>query len=526
MKPTTYRIPNAKVFLRDDGVIVPKPAEGATVVRATKANADQLVAAYVGAELHTLREINLGDAILTDWGASHDTRQAVKYVVEATEFIVFVSEVIELAVHIADWMGAFGPGAPDPVIMLLGHIDRRLSQIEDTVLQAWATTRSSMLAFLQAHSTVALKTAQQFLEAGRPADDPVWAAKIALAERDSLLAVETFVGSGIDGGFWLRPFSLKALGVDPNAIHSTWLGHYPNPNQVHQNPVWDYRFTLPVVSYAIMARLAVLKAVAPQSFLPDQPGCREVKGYVQFLRKVAERMQSGIWAIDDLDMSEAGQFHFLWSGKMVMAAANVFSGLSLYRTLYAHQLPPPSAHEEWLWPASLVDPHMIGQGNDHILALGRENARLIGSHWWHVIWRGIGMVELCQLISDVERACIAPGPGTVVFPDTHPNNTIGDLLGVAQRLVSQSQNDPKARRAAEAAAALVRYTPSGDAARDSIRTFEIYQALLAGGENARAIIAAGNEEILKLAPVRRKPAAAPKKKADKPKTAGYRSRKK
>jgi hypothetical protein len=486
MSQPTYRIPTTNVFLQADGMVVPRPLDGATVINATLGQAPMLTAAYVGAGLH-FNEKGLGDTILDDLGAKGSERATLKHLVEMTEFLVLVGDAIELGHKLADWMGWLGPAKPDPVIALLEWLDRRLNQIEDSVLQAWASSRRDMLALLRSHSSTALRFAQEYLELGRPQNDSVWAAKAALADRDSLLAVNTFIDSGIDGGFWLRPFSLKALGINPNAVYSSWLGFYPDQAQVMKNPVWDYRFTLPAAAYAIVVRLAVLRAFSPESLVQGRAGCREMRRCARFLREVAERMQSGIWAIEDLpDLSDWGRFQFLWSGLTHVAAANIYSGYAFFRKLYAYDLVDLPSQDPALWPAGLIDAHEAGGGNEQIIARGRENARRIGRHWWSLVWRGIGMVEVCQLISDVEAACTPP--------------RYVSLIGQAQRMLLTAMTNPKAKKAASVATALARFASESDAVADANRTFQLYQSLQAGGERAQRIVARCTEELLRLAP--------------------------
>lgn len=483
MSGPTYRIPTAKVFLQSDGMIVPSPTKGSNVINATLAQAPLLTATYVGGGLH-LNDKNLGDLILGDLGANAGTREGLKHLVEASEFIVLVGDMVELGVKMADWMGLLPP-EPDPVMALLNWLDKRLNEIEDLALQSWASSRRDLIAFLRAHSTTALQFAQGYLEAGRPYNDPVWAAKLALADRDSLLAVNTFVDSGIDGGFWMRPFSWKALGINQGDIYSNWFGYYPNQAQIQKNPVWDFRFTLLATSYAIVARLAVLKAAFPESLAHGRSGCREMKRYANFLRSVAERMHNGIWAIEDLDLSEVGRFLFLWDGRMPVAAANIYSGHSLFRRLWAGDFPLLSQQQPGLWPSGLTDPHDGGGNNDAIIKRGRENAYKIGRHWWYLIYREIGMIELCKLIGDLDRACVS----------TRYSSFIGD----AQKTLLRAQSDPGAKKAASVATALERFS-SENPTPDAIQTFEIYQSLQEGGKRAREIVADCVDQLMKLVP--------------------------
>ena len=73
------------------------------------------------------------------------------------------------------------------------------------------------------------------------------AAELALALRDSFIAVQTFTAD-LEGGFWLRPNSIKAISVvgDPTSFTAGWMTWIPDrAEQFSFNRVWDYRWALP-----------------------------------------------------------------------------------------------------------------------------------------------------------------------------------------------------------------------------------------------------------------------------------------
>ena len=108
--------------------------------------------------------------------------------------------------------------------------------------------------------------------------DPVWAAKIAIADRDSLLAAKTFSGD-ITRGFWMRPASQAAISRfgNPTDWYHGWMPHMSDRAEVNQfNNVWDYRWALPALIYAVIVRLVVLKAFETGSAVERRQHCAEM----------------------------------------------------------------------------------------------------------------------------------------------------------------------------------------------------------------------------------------------------------
>jgi hypothetical protein len=494
MSDPTYRIPTTGLYLEADGTLVPAPKAGAAVIDASEAMAANLTAAYVGKGLQLMSNTG-GNA-----AGGEPTRNALKELGEWAEGIVLVGDIVELGLKIGEFMGLF-PNEKDPVMVKLEALDAYLNAIDDLVLASWASSRRDQLAILRAHSSAPLRVVQEYLELNRP-QTPVWASKIAQADYNSLFACQVFTQSGLDGGYWVRPFSPKAIGLNqasalgPTTYTSTWANFHPDRVQITTNPggpVWDYRFALPAMLYAVISRIAVLKAVAPRSLQRGEAGCREIRGYVRFLRAVVQRIQDGMWAIQGLPTDPASRFQFAWSGYAPVAAAQMHSGYSFVRVLYAYELEGLRAADPVMWPAGLVEPLSVGNlTNDQRWELGNENVRKIGAHWWHLIWRDIGMLDLCRIIPDIERACTQP-----VF---------SRWIGEAQKILTRASSDETSRSQASLANGLTRLTSSGDPAADSVRTFRLYQALRSENAAVQGVLTRATEELLSFAPELEQPA--------------------
>ena len=481
MSDPTYRIPTTGLYLETDGTLVAKPKSGAPVVDATEAVAAKLTAAYVGKGLQLMSgSVEAGDGV----------GEALKELGDAAEGIVLVGDVIELGLKIAELMGAF-PHKKDPVIAKLERIDAHLNSIEDLVLASWADSRRQQLAILRAHSAASLQIAMDYAEQNRP-QSAVWASKIAQADYNSLFAVKVFTESGVEGGFWLRPFSLKANGLSQVGMTGTpyynqsWAHFHPDRQQILTDPgkpVWDYRFTLPATVYAMVSRLAVLKAVAPRSLQTGESGCREMRGYVRFLRAVVQRIQNGMWATQELPTDQYSRFLFGWNGWSPVAAAQIDSGYGFARAVFAYEWSTLYPADPAMWPAGLSEPFEQGRTPDEVRALANENVNRTGSHWWSLVWRDIGMLAMCRIISDLDRACTP--------------RVFWRLIGDAQkRLIMASRDVTPAR----VASGLAHLTSAGDPADDSARTFRLYESLRSGNPAVRQALIRATNELLSLTP--------------------------
>ncbi len=486
MSDPTYRIPMTGLYLEPDGTLVPKPKAGAAVVDATEAVAAKLTAAYVGKGLQLMSSTG---------GGGEGTADALKALGEMAEGIVLVGDVIELGLKIAEFMGAF-PHKKDPVIAKLERIDAHLSSIEDLVLASWADSRRQQLAILRAHSAASLQIAMDYADQNRP-QSAVWASKIGQVEYHSLFAVKAFTESGVEGGFWLRPFSLKANGLSHVGLsgtpyyNQTWAHFHPDRQQILTDPgkpVWDYRFTLPATVYAIVSRLAVLKAVAPRLLQMGEVGCREMRGYVRFLRAVVQRIQDGMWATQELPTDQHSQFLFGWNGWSPVAAAQMDSGYGFARAVFAYEWKTLHPADPAMWPIGLSEPFEEGRTPAEVRDLANENVRKTGSHWWHLVWRDIGMLALCRIISDLDRACTP--------------RVFWRLIGDAQKKLIMASTDVTS---AKVASGLAHLTSAGDAADDSARTFRLYESLRSGNPAVREALIRATDELLSLTPQEESP---------------------
>lgn len=109
MSDSIYRIPTTGVFLRSDGMVVPKPQDVTNVSDASPELAQQLTAAYVGKGLQLL---NADDLSFGGWandyyhlGIGSTAQRTLRYIIELTDTIVLVGDAVELGVKIADWWG-------------------------------------------------------------------------------------------------------------------------------------------------------------------------------------------------------------------------------------------------------------------------------------------------------------------------------------------------------------------------------------------------------------------------------------
>lgn len=480
----TYRIPATGLYLEADGRLVREPNAGATVVDASEALAPKLTAAYVGKGLQLMSTAGGNEP------SGDSTKAALKRLGEGLETIVLIGDIVELAIKLAEFMGLFGH-EKDAAIVMLEWIDKRLNEIEDLILAAWASSRGDQLALLRGKSSTALRAAQEYLELNRP-QTQFWQSRIALADSNSEEVVKAYTESGLDGGFWLRPFSLRAIGVSPTAIHNSWLHFHPGRDAIaatsHITQVWDYRFALPAVTYAILVRVAVLKAVKPQSLQRGQAGCREIQGYARFLRSVVQRIQDGLWSLNALGADQGSRAQFLWHGRAPVAAAQVHSGYGFMRIIYAYEWEYLRPSDPAMWPAGLVEPFLsIEQVN--------QNIRNVGTHWWHLIWRDIGMIEMCKILSDLDRVCTQPYASR--------------FIGEAQTKLIRATLDVTSRWSASVATSLSHLTSDGDAAEDSVRTFRLYEALQRRDDAVRGVLRRTAEELLALAPVPEEPHVRP-----------------
>lgn len=476
MHATKYRIPDTNLYFRGDGILSATVEPGETVLDLTPDHADILEVAYHGRTLQRLTVMSEGGGEEYFGGVKQE--HAIQLGIRAVKLIPFGKEYVEF-VSILNEM-VMGPGGkPDPIMESLNRVHQMLSQIQDFSLAAWVTSREDNLAFLIAHSSAALHTANEFVQSNGSRTDPVWAAKIALAERDSLLAVQTFTGN-MERGYWLRPYSIPAISWagNPTSYYDGWMPHMPDRAEVNSyNQVWDYRWALPVLVYAIVARLLVLTAVGTGSRQERRLHCAEIGGYVGFLQNVFKKRMEGLRTITKFSDQKLHEFRN--TGRFPMAAVDIYGGDyigGIYFTTAAwHPFSPPSLAPPWL---NANDPAPLSE------ATAEFNMRAFATHWWNLLYLRTGMEDLLLFISELQAICEEPW-----FAHT--------FAGVHES-VSQIKSDKDKRRMALLAASLSSVSHKEDTTAGAVQTHVLYEALRTGGDRAQAIVAACVKDLSHL----------------------------
>jgi hypothetical protein len=289
-----------------------------------------------------------------------------------------------------DWITG-KPGAPDPMMDALNKLHARLNEINDLALAIWVTEREDNLAFLLAHTNSALQTASTFLKSGKPRTDPEWAPKLAIADRDSLVAVQTFTNN-LEGGFWLRPDSIKAISWhgDPTNYHSGWMPHMPDRAEKFPfNRVWDPRWALPVVVYTISMRMIIMRIVGVDTNAMRQ----EVQRYIHFIASVFKKREAGVRSVGKLTDK---QVQNIATHGVPVAVADIYGGFYVgglcdpmsFFIFNAKDIPkPPGFH--------------IGTSGHMDLIL--DNKDKLTAHWQNHVKIMIGLPELLQFSGRLEN---------------------------------------------------------------------------------------------------------------------------
>ena len=158
-------------------------------------------------------------------------------------------------------------------------------------LMGWTLSRdplleqvNAMLADVQALASSARDTIRSIVLNNEDLQAPLTVAQLALADRDSKVAVNTFTGAA-ESGYWLRPYSGPAVGLD------TWGTKLDDRAAAYDDgTVWDPRIVMPTLLYALTVRVIVLKALYSSS----RKYCHEIKERVAFLLQVQMHWQTEI----------------------------------------------------------------------------------------------------------------------------------------------------------------------------------------------------------------------------------------
>jgi hypothetical protein len=313
----------------------------------------------------------------------------LREVIKASSDLMTFGALGELAVALNNLLT---PDQPDPILRGLNRINDRLNSIEDAVLAAWVTAREDNLASIRAHSAASLITAHAFLQSGASNTSPEWAAKRALAERDSLVAVQTLVGD-LEGGLWLRPFSVKAISQrgDPNSFYDGWLQHMSDRPEPHGfNRVWDYRWGLPALIYAVNTRIIVLKAFGTAAGVVRG----ELAGYNNFVARVFRKMESGVRHLRDLTPVQVNRIP---THGVPVAAADIYGGYFIGGMFDAFFKPSEFLGRGYPFPPP--SPLLPGYQLDRVV----HNMREVGGFWSDIVKREIGLPELLWYAGRLEN---------------------------------------------------------------------------------------------------------------------------
>jgi hypothetical protein len=464
MSTHLYRLPNTSLYLRDDGLLAGKVEPGQEARTFTEADAPVLEQAYVGKALQLM---------------SGAWKEGIEASVLVADFMdIWLVGFVEWAMKLNKWMQEeqFGT-APDPIMSALVRIDARLRAFEDELFAAWASLRGDNLALLRSHSSTALHTVRAFLNSGKPPTDPLWAQRIAIAERDSLIAVHTLV-TNLDDGFWRRPNNIKAISWmgTPHMGDNAWMPHMPDRAAVGPDgTVWDHRWGLPAALYAIAVRVAVLKAFSPASVLQSGQICAEIQQYANFLEAAFHRMLEGV---RPLQLTNLHMHDYNHRGWVPVAAVDINGGYYLFHIAGSYEW-NPARWPTHLYPQAGMIPFALSEQDVH------SNHALITQLWWNHVCAAIGLPDLLRVIGSLRNLC-TPSWFSLGFV-------------AAQKQVTGTATDDGARKAASAAKSLAALTSSGDDSADSRRTARLYSALRLGGARAKTAVSRHVDELMRLA---------------------------
>lgn len=285
------------------------------------------------------------------------------------------------------------PEAPNPIMVSLNKIHATLSAIDDNILASWVTEREENIAFILAHSTAALLSANAFMQSGAERSDPEWAPKLALALRDSFVAVQTFTG-GLESGFWLRPDSVKAISLvgDPTNFHTGWFDHIPDrAERLSFNRVWDYRWALPVALYTITTRIVVLRAAGEKNEVVSN----EIKRYINFIATVTKKMDSGVRSVPPLTEK---QINDIPTKGVPIAVADIYGGYYLGGLSDPMSLRPAEGKA-----AKLTSPPGVPIQTGGVFDVILDAKVKFEKHWKNLVKEAIGIGELFRVSGGLEN---------------------------------------------------------------------------------------------------------------------------
>lgn len=479
MRTVKYRMADLPLYLSEDGLFSPRVEPGEREVALARDHAAILGSVYAGRRMQTLS----GHSDESGLGISSAATDFFDVVSGVVSVFTYGVDVFEIGKKLNDWIQGT-PTQPDPLFSSLRQIHEGLKTILDLQLAGWVSSREDNIAFLLSHSVTALQTANRFVQVRASRTDPVWANEIAIALRDSALAVNTFAAE-VEGGYWRRPHSLPAMSVaggrpgdvaSPPAPAIDWMPHLPDRAEVDGfGRVWDHRWALPALVYALVARAAVIRIFATGSAAERRAYCAEMNKYANVLEQVFLKMLSGIRTLDHL--SEAQRHWYGVTGRFPLVAVDIYGGYYLGGIYYGSEI------RRRRFPAGLApsplreDPILV---EDVDVAVGQ-----FARHWWNLVAIQIGLPDLLGFISSLRSMCDKPW-----FPLFY--NHVHETIRYVRR-------DVDGRTLASTAAQLVKWSQATDAAGEAKLTASLYTALRDGGDRTRDIMEACVRELVAVA---------------------------
>ena len=255
------------------------------------------------------------------------------------------------------------------------------------------------------------------------------------------------------------------------------MPHIPDRAEVNQfQQVWDYRWALPVLCYAIVVRIAVLKAFDTGTTAERRLFCAEIRRYLKIFQRIFTKIWSGIRTLEH--WSDLQRNEYMLTGRIPLVAADIYGGYYLGGIYFASGLRFSRFPEGLAPPRMIENPTRIGEIESDILAFAR--------HWWNVIYLRIGLEDLLLLISQLQSLC--QGPWFSKFLSE---------LGEEARHVEKPGT--KTRAVAVLAAHLASASGEGTRSETLALTQSLYDALRSGGEDAQGIVRRCVRDLSKLA---------------------------
>lgn len=413
---TYYHTPNPQLLLRSDGILVPFDITIKEIKEPVEGDLKKILPIAIGHGLTALSNAAASDNGSNDWLAdafniSQDNRKIMKQVGDVIDLAGKISGYADFGIKALKVLGVLGEER-DPLVDLLNAIDQKLNilikVVEDTTYSIWAAERGVAMANLRGQAQSAMETVQDIIIHKLDPSSALTASRLGHADRDSRECIEKLIASGIEDGYWMRPFNANAIKLDD------WKNSSDDrPPITETRLVWDYRIVLPFLCYALVARIMVLKVI----YANEQYYCRELRRYYKFFLQLQEQMSKGIRRKLAISHGEDPNNirHYKGYIPFTAGAVDVYSGirhfiridsdalnLSSARGLYSGPIPPS---------VDILDPMQVANTitlldidhryEDDYRTILQKQAQV---SFTILRWQ-IGLQELCILTKNLGRIC-------------------------------------------------------------------------------------------------------------------------